>query len=67
MAPVVQNLIVLALVAACGGWTVWQGVRALSGKKSRLGSCCSKGCSAQETKPQTEKVHFLPADMLRKR
>jgi hypothetical protein len=61
-----QNLIALLLVAACGGWAVWQGVKAFSGKKSRIGSCCSKGCSGQEKTPGA-KTQFLPADLLKKR
>ncbi len=61
-----QNLLALALVAACGGWAVWQGVRAFSGKRSRLGSCCQKGCSGQD-KDGAAKTQFLPADLLKKR
>ena len=66
MPALVQNLIVLTLVAACGGWAAWQGVKAVAGKKSRLGSCCSKGCSTPE-KTQGPKTQFLPADLLKRR
>ena len=63
-----QNLIVLTLVAACLAYTVYQGARSLYGKKSRLGSCCAKGCApAPSTGVPTEKIHFLPVEMLRKR
>jgi len=63
-----QNLIVLALVTACLAYAVYQGVRSLYGKKSRLGSCCGKGCaSTQPSTSSAQKIHFLPADMLRKR
>ena len=64
----IQNLIVLTLVTACLAYAIYQGVRSLYGKKSRLGSCCAKGCAS--TQPATtsgQKIHFLPADMLRKR
>jgi hypothetical protein len=61
-----QDVLALTLVAACGGWAVWQAVKSLSGKKSRMGSCCTKGCSSQESS-QTTKTQFLPADLLKKR
>jgi hypothetical protein len=67
MAIWMQNLLAIAAVAACGGWALFQGVKSLSGKRSRLGSCCDKGCGAGQAKPSAEKVHFLPSDMLRKR
>jgi hypothetical protein len=67
MAGIVQNMIALALVAVCLGWAVWQGYKSLNGKRSKLGSCCQKGCSAGEARPIVEKVHFLPSDMLKRR
>jgi negative regulator of sigma E activity len=63
-----QHLVVLTFVAACLAYAVYQGVRSLYGKKSRLGSCCAKGCAS--TNPATSsapKIHFLPVEMLRKR
>lgn len=63
-----QNLVVLAIVTACLAYAIYQGVRSLYGKKSRLGSCCAKGCaSTQSATSSAQKIHFLPADMLRKR
>jgi hypothetical protein len=63
-----QNLLTFAIVAACGGWVVWQGVASFFGRKSKLGSCCSKGCAAQQpAKPTTERIVFLPVEMLGKR
>jgi hypothetical protein len=68
MALWLQHLIVLALVAACLGYAVYQAARSLYGKKSRLGSCCAKGCApAQSPSASAEKIHFLPVEMLRKR
>ena len=74
MSAILQNLFAITLVAACGSWAVWQGVKSMSGKRSKLGSCCAKGCGAGEQKkgvgdgqPAVQKVHFLPADMLRRR
>jgi hypothetical protein len=68
MAIWLQHLVVLCLVGTCLAYTTYQGVRSLRGKKSRLGSCCAKGCAA--TKPAaatTEKIHFLPVEMLRRK
>jgi hypothetical protein len=63
-----QHLVVLTLVAACLAYAIYQGVRSLYGKKSRLGSCCAKGCaSVQSASAPSQKIHFLPAEMLRKR
>jgi hypothetical protein len=63
-----QNLVVLAIVTACLAYTGYQGVRSLYGKKSRIGSCCAKGCaSSQPATSSAQKIHFLPAEMLRKR
>jgi hypothetical protein len=63
-----QHLLVLALVAACLAYTIVQACRSLIGKKSRLGSCCAKGCAANKPAVATsEKIHFLPVEMLRKR
>jgi hypothetical protein len=62
-----QHLLVLTLVALCLGYTSWQGLRSLVGKKSRLGSCCAKGCAASKPSSATEKIHFLPVEMLRRK
>lgn len=62
-----QHLVVLALVAACFAIAVYQGVRSLYGKQSRLGSCCAKGCASAQPAKGSQKIHFLPSEMLRKR
>jgi hypothetical protein len=67
MAGIVQNIIALGLVAVCLTWAARQAYKSLNGKRSKLGSCCQKGCSAGEAKPIGEKVHFLPSDMLKRR
>jgi hypothetical protein len=60
-----QHLLVLSLVAACSWVVARQGIRTLRGKKSRLGACCAKGCDAAAApKPGTERIVFLPSDML---
>ena len=70
MTPFLQHTIVLTLVALCLVYALWQASRALSGKRSKLGSCCAKGCASQSPKPAGQggqRIHFLPSDMLRKR
>ena len=63
-----QNLVIIAIVAACLAYAVYQAARTLQGSKSRLGSCCAKGCTSPRQAPATAaKIHFLPAEMLRKR
>ena len=70
MTPWLQHTIVLTLVALCVAYAVWQASRALTGKRSKLGSCCAKGCASQSPKTNEQggqRIHFLPSDMLRKR
>jgi hypothetical protein len=63
-----QHILVLTITALCLGYCGWQGFRSLLGKRSKLGSCCAKGCSTTPTQPQSaEKIHFLPVEMLRKK
>jgi hypothetical protein len=62
-----QHLLVLALVGCCLTWIGYQSLRTLWGKRSRVGSCCSKGCAAQPPAESGQKIIFLPAEMLRKR
>lgn len=63
-----QHLLVLLLVAGCVGYVGWQGFRSMLGKRSRLGSCCAKGCQTTRAQASSgQKIHFLPAEMLRKR
>jgi hypothetical protein len=67
MALWLQNLVIFLAVAGCLGYVGWQGVRAFAGRKSKLGSCCAKGCAivAEEQKKSTaSKVQFMPVEML---
>lgn len=61
-----QTLVVILAVAGCGVFLARQAYLSLAGKRSRLGSCCSKGCAANEPpKPGApERIQFLPAEML---
>ncbi len=68
----IQHILVLTLVAGCIVYTAWQGWRSLNGKRSKLGSCCAKGCEgmrkeAQSAEQAGRRIVFLPVEMLRKR
>ncbi|HEX8521719.1 MAG TPA: hypothetical protein VF669_05630 [Tepidisphaeraceae bacterium] len=70
MSMFIQHLLVLALVLACGTFVAWQTMNSLRGKKSRVGSCCAKGCSSQaltSTKQPAERIVFMPVEMLARR
>ena len=60
-----QTLLVLLAVAGCGIFLARQAWLSLAGKRSRLGSCCSRGCAAhQPAKSNSQSVQFLPVEML---
>jgi hypothetical protein len=70
MSPFLQNLLAILLVALAATYTLFQATKSLRGKASKLGSCCSKGCSSLEKSPTESaqpKTQFLPADMLKRR
>ena len=64
MNPLAQNLAVILVVGGCLAYIGWQLLQAFRGRKSKLGSCCAKGCSvkAAETsnEPKSAPVQFLP-------
>ena len=64
-----QHTLVLSLVTACLAYALYQGLRTLFGKPARVGNCCAKGCptTAAQSAATTQRIVFLPADMLRKR
>lgn len=68
MPLIVQNIIIILAVAGCAGFLGWQGWLTLAGRRSKLGSCCSKGCGAANETAKTdqkgERIVFLPAEML---
>ncbi|HTL28163.1 MAG TPA: hypothetical protein VL282_03035 [Tepidisphaeraceae bacterium] len=63
MPLIAQNILVLTLVAICVVIVIWQASRSLVGKRSRLGSCCAKGCEAPKPE-QGSKTQFMPVEML---
>jgi len=63
-----QHLLVLSLVGGCFALVARQGFRSLLGKRSKLGSCCAKGCQSQsQPTPSIERVVFLPVESLSRR
>src|SRR5436190_21575581 len=71
-----QHLLVLLLVIGCCAFVARQALASLAGRKSKLGSCCAKGCSAGETAkpaaaasaaPKPERIVFMPIEMLSRR
>ena len=63
-----QHILVLSLAVGCLGVVARQAFASLSGKRSKLGSCCAKGCPpAPQNKPKTERIVFLPVELLKRR
>lgn len=60
----VQHLVVLLLVAGSVGYVGWQAFQSLQGRKSRIGSCCAKGCSSEPKPGPSERIVFLPSELL---
>jgi hypothetical protein len=59
-----QHFLVLLIVAFCVAIIAVEAVRTLRGRKGKLGSCCAKGCETQSPASNTQRVVFLPAEML---
>jgi len=71
MASWLQHLVVALIALACVAFIARQAFKTLTLRRSKLGACCSKGCDAGEKaatptpqKPATERVQFLPVEML---
>jgi hypothetical protein len=62
-----QHTLVIALVAACVIYIVYQAVRSVQMRGGRIGSCCAKGCAEEKKGDEGARVAFIPADALRKR
>jgi hypothetical protein len=63
-----QHLLVFLLVGLCCAYCLWGAISTLVGRRSKIGSCCAKGCPTAEShaKPQAAtKTHFLPAEQLK--
>ena len=64
-----QHLLVLLLVAGCVAFTLREVVQALWGRRSKIGSCCAKGCQTapRPAEAKAERVVFLPLESLKAR
>ena len=62
-----QHILVLLLVAACGGVIVYNLVQTFRHKPSRLGSCCAKGCPPADPAQGGQKTAFVPLEALARR
>jgi hypothetical protein len=64
MNSMAQNIAVVLVVGLCAAYVLYQAIQAFRGRKSKLGSCCAKGCSVAEKKtdaaPKPAPVQFLP-------
>jgi hypothetical protein len=65
MPHTLQTILVLIIVLACATFVCAQFVRTLAGSKSKLGSCCNKGCAPPEKKePSKPAEQFIASDSL---
>ncbi len=70
MSHVLQNLLVLLVVAGSFGFVARQGFLSLRGRKSKLGGCgaCkSCGTTTPSQAEPSERIVFLPVEMLSRR
>jgi hypothetical protein len=71
MSVVLQNLLVFLVVAGCVAWVGSQAFRTLRGKRSKIGSCCARGCESPQTSERSKKpaggVAFIPLERLSRR
>ena len=60
-----QHTLVLLLVAGAALVLLRQAIAAFRGRRSKLGSCCDKGCEPQPRQQQTgERLSFIPVESL---
>ena len=67
MNVLLQHSIVLLTVLACVAFAGREVYRTFAGRRSRVGSCCDKGCGSSSTADAASKagrVVFLPASSL---
>jgi len=62
----IQTLLVTAIVAASAIYLLRQLGSALAGRRSKLGSCCAKGCEPASSAP-TPQTAFIPSELLIRR
>ena len=62
----IQTSAVIAIVAASAAYLLVHLSRALAGRRSKLGSCCAKGCEPAASAP-APRTAFIPSEMLIRR
>jgi hypothetical protein len=64
-----QNLIVFTAVLSCLAFVGRQAFQSLRGRKSKMGNCCSKGCTpaTPSAGSPAERIVFMPVEMLSRR
>jgi hypothetical protein len=62
----IQNLLVIAIVAGSAIYVFRQVGSALVGRRSKIGSCCAKGCEPATSSPAT-RTAFIPSELLIRR
>jgi len=63
----IQTVLVIAIIAASAVYLLGQLGRALAGRRSKIGSCCAKGCDAASPSPSTPRTAFIPSELLIRR
>jgi hypothetical protein len=67
MSQWLQSVVALLLVAVCAGVVLSQFIRTFSGTRSKLGSCCNKGCPPAKSEVASEgREQFVSSDALRR-
>jgi hypothetical protein len=66
MIMLIQTIAVIAVVAASLIYLLVQLSSALAGRRSKLGSCCAKGCEPAAPSP-TPRTAFIPSELLIRR
>jgi len=62
-----QTIFVLLILATAIAFVARQLFSALAGRRSKIGSCCAKGCDAASASPPTPRSAFIPSELLIRR
>jgi hypothetical protein len=62
-----QTIFVLLILATAIAFVVRQLYSAMLGRRSKIGSCCAKGCDATSPPPPTPRTAFIPSELLIRR
>ena len=62
-----QTIFVLLILATAIAFVARQFYSAMRGRRSKIGSCCAKGCDAGASTPPTPRTAFIPSELLIRR